>query len=166
MVGRQSFTWRLAIGEKCRTALNYKINKPFLRNLRLHDYSVGGRPWGEWKLWTALDTYSILADYFGWEPYRRLIKKYGKMLKKNRKNLFRKLFRYYSMDFDQDASAAAEDKRLDLWARMFSKEVGRNPCPYFSCGFYRQRLGRSVRSSLSGKRDKGRWRDSTTIWYA
>ena len=50
--------------------------------MRLHDYSVGGRQWGEWKLWTALDTYSILADYFGWEPYRRLIKKYGKVFKK------------------------------------------------------------------------------------
>ena len=36
------------------------------------------------------------------------------------------------MDFDQDASPAAEDKRLNLWARMFSKEVGRNLCPYFS----------------------------------
>ncbi len=58
-----------------------KISRLFYRNLRLHDYSVGGRPWGEWRLWTALDTYSILADYFGWEPYRRLIKKYGKMLK-------------------------------------------------------------------------------------
>ena len=82
MVGRQSFTWRLAIGEKWRTTLCVcsKISRLFYRNLRLHDYSVGGRQWGEWKLWTALDTYSILADYFGWEPYRRLIKKYGKML--------------------------------------------------------------------------------------
>ena len=36
---------------------------------RIHDWVMRGKPWEEWGVWLALDTYRLLADIFGWETY-------------------------------------------------------------------------------------------------
>ena len=36
-----------------------------------------GKPWKEWEVWLALDTYVILAKEVGWESYTKTIKIYN-----------------------------------------------------------------------------------------
>ncbi len=80
------------------------------RNLRLHDFSAAGKPWSQWKVWTALDTYSILSEYFGWRPFADVIRAYR---------------RIPANETDGDGGGDdADDVRLDLFARLFSLEAG------------------------------------------
>ena len=71
---------------------------------------MAGKPWDQWSMWTALQTYAILADKFGWaESYTPVIKQ------------------YYSMKEDINV-----DDRLDIWARKYMEQVKHDLCDYFT----------------------------------
>ena len=75
---------------------------------RIHDWVLRGKPFNEWRVWLALDTYYILAKEFGFDSYTELFVK------------------YYSLP-----NVETENERLDLWARRYSEQVNTNLCPYF-----------------------------------
>jgi hypothetical protein len=75
---------------------------------RIHNWVFKGKPWTDWSVWLALDTYSTLAEAFTWDTYTTLFKK------------------YYSMP-----SISSDSDKLDMWARLYSQTVNANLCPYF-----------------------------------
>ncbi len=82
--------------------------KPDVSLTRIHNWVFNGKPWSDWELWLALDTYSILAEAFSWDTYTTLIKQ------------------YYNLP-----SLSSDDTKLDMWARRYSQTVKTNLCPYF-----------------------------------
>ena len=46
------------------------------RDSRVHDWVMRGKPWSEWQVWLALDSYVLLAQEFGWESYTNTFKIY------------------------------------------------------------------------------------------
>ena len=91
--------------------MNLAINPEYTRTnaALIHNWVLAGKPWGDWSVWLALETYSILADRFGWyesfTPVTEL---------------------YYTLEGDINA-----DDRLDRWARHYTAQVGYNLCGYF-----------------------------------
>ena len=75
---------------------------------RIHNWVFNGKPWTDWTVWLALDTYSILAEAFTWDTYATLFKK------------------YYTLP-----SVSSDNAKLDMWARLYSQTVNTNLCPYF-----------------------------------
>ena len=82
--------------------------KPSASLSRIHNWVLEGKPFSDWSVWLALDTYFILAKEFGFDSYQRLFTK------------------YYTLPYIN-----SENDRLDLWARRYSEEVNTNLCPYF-----------------------------------
>ena len=83
--------------------------KPDVSIARIHNWTLSGKPFEDWKVFLALDTYSILAEAFSWEAYTPVIKQ------------------YYTLPLIRD-----NNQKLDLWARKFSQAVNTNLCPYFA----------------------------------
>ena len=75
---------------------------------RIHTWVLKGKPFPEWEIWLAFDTYSILAEIFTWESYTSLIKQ------------------YYTLP-----EIFGNNQKLDIWARKYSQTVSTNLCPYF-----------------------------------
>ena len=100
--------WPLYVHEKMFDIKNlHKESELQSQIYYLHDFALNDRPPEKWTLWTALTTYVILKDIYGWDPYIHLFKKY------------------------MDQPPIAQDVRLDTFARMFSEQVKENLCPYF-----------------------------------
>ncbi len=98
------------------------------RSARIYDWILSGKPWSKWEVcpaiksqrhitlmpffqvWIALDTYSLLADKFGWlESYTPVIRWY----------------------YDNEVSFSDDMAELDFWARLYIQQVGFDLCSYF-----------------------------------
>ena len=55
-----------------------------------------GKPWSEWKVWLALETYTILAEHFGWDSYTDT-------------------FKVYYANKDNDGNIDTDDKKYNKW---------------------------------------------------
>lgn len=55
-----------------------------------------GKPWSEWEVWLALDTFHLLAQEFGWKSYTDTIKIY-----------------YENQSIDRDLNS--DEKKLNKW---------------------------------------------------
>ena len=75
---------------------------------RIHNWVFMGKPWADWNVWLALDTYNILAEVFTWDTFTILIKQ------------------YYTLP-----TISNDNEKYDMWARLYSQTVNTNLCPYF-----------------------------------
>lgn len=80
------------------------------RDKRISNWILKGKPWDEWKVWLALDTYTILAEKFGWfEGFAPVTKK------------------YYTLNDE----VVGDVSKLNVWARFFMEGVKTDLCEYF-----------------------------------
>lgn len=85
---------------------------PAERAARVQAYLAGGADfWGEWSVWTALETYLQLQEAFGWGFYREL-------------------FAQYQLDAPGD-DPADDQERIDLWAVRSSEAAGVDLGPFY-----------------------------------
>ena len=92
-----------------------------------------GKPWNEWRIWLALETYVLLAQEFAWESYTDTFKIYYENkasdvgLNSDEQKLSKWVERWlYAIN---NGKKHLSD-RLYLMAR-YSKVVNKNLCPYF-----------------------------------
>jgi hypothetical protein len=82
--------------------------QPDISLARIHNWVLNGKPFSDWALWLALDTFSILAEIFSWDSYTPLIQYYYKI-----------------------PETSDDTQKLDDWAQSYSQYVRTNLCPYF-----------------------------------
>ena len=49
------------------------------RGARIDQWIAKGKPFEDWSVWLALDTYMILAEEYGWDSYTNTFKIYYNM---------------------------------------------------------------------------------------
>ena len=85
---------------------------PAERQARVAAYIAGGRDfWGDWNVWTALETYLQLQEAFGWDFYQDLF-----------------------ADYAADPAGTVPDNdqaRIDTWVLRSSQRAGVNLGPFY-----------------------------------
>ncbi len=84
---------------------------PENRQQRILDYLASGPDFGQWSVWTALETYLQLQEGFGWAAYQSVFAEY-----------------YGLTPSEQPAN---EQEVIDQWLVRFSMAVERNLGPFF-----------------------------------
>ena len=86
--------------------------QPAARQQRLDDYLAGGADfWGQWSVWTALETYLQLQEAFGWTAHATTFAAYR--------------------DLDEADLPGDDQEKIDLWAVLFAQSVDRDLGPFF-----------------------------------
>ena len=93
-------------------AVAHQALLPASRQQRTADYLAGGADfWGEWSVWTALETYLQLQEAFGWQAYSSVFAAYREL---------------------DDVDLPGDDQeKIDLWAVLFAETVDRDLGPFF-----------------------------------
>ncbi|MEM9479567.1 MAG: M60 family metallopeptidase [Verrucomicrobiota bacterium] len=85
---------------------------PLRRTQLRNAYFRNGRKFEEeWKVWTALDTYLLIQEEFGWEPFIEVFDEYNKLA--------------------QAEWPRNQQQKNDQWVIRLSKAVGKNLEPYW-----------------------------------
>ena len=85
--------------------------KPLRRTQLRNAYFRNGRKFAEeWKVWTALDTYLLIQEEFGWEPFMKVFDEYNKL--------------------PESEWPRTQQQKNDQWVIRLSKAVGKNLHPY------------------------------------
>eukprot|EP00095_Tigriopus_kingsejongensis_P009271 maker-scaffold361_size196684-snap-gene-0.25 protein:Tk09271 transcript:maker-scaffold361_size196684-snap-gene-0.25-mRNA-1 annotation:"protein fam115c-like" len=95
--------WSVVMNEAINIHDSFKLGVE-----RLHAFALNGRPWKDWNVWLAFDTYYLLADSFGWDSFTAVIKTY----------------------YDEPV-IEKETQRLEEFAFRFITQVKTNLCPFF-----------------------------------
>jgi hypothetical protein len=82
------------------------------RAARIQSYIDGGRDfWADWSVWTALETYLMIQEEFGWEPFETLATRYQAQPAGERPN--------------------SDDARIQQWVIWSSEAVARDLSPFY-----------------------------------
>jgi hypothetical protein len=82
------------------------------REQRTTDYLAGGADfWSDWSVWTALETYLLLQEAFGWEPFTQVFAEYRGL--------------------SGGDVPGTDQERIDQWAVRFAAAVDRDLGPFF-----------------------------------
>ncbi len=85
---------------------------PLNRRQKRNAYFDNGRAFqSEWSVWTALDTYLLIQEEFGWEPFKKVFDEYNRL--------------------DQEDWPKSQQEKNDQWVIRLSKAVGKNLHPYW-----------------------------------
>ncbi|MCG8601397.1 MAG: M60 family metallopeptidase [Verrucomicrobiales bacterium] len=87
--------------------------RPLNRKQRLNAYfSNGARFQDEWSVWVALETYLMIQEEFGWEPFQKVFDEYNRLEPENRPK--------------------GQNQINDQWVIRLSKACGMNLQPFWA----------------------------------
>lgn len=85
---------------------------PLRRQQRRNAYFTNGRNFEEnWSVWTALDTYLLVQEKFGWEPFQKAFASYNELPPNQRPK--------------------SQQQKNDQWVLRLSEACGHNLAPYW-----------------------------------
>ncbi|MGE4285640.1 MAG: M60 family metallopeptidase [Phycisphaerae bacterium] len=102
------------------------------RAKQLHaDFISRGADFAAWKSdpFIGLMPYAILAEEFGWEPYKAVFRKYGEL--------------------SSDEAPQTDVQKMDMWVRLFSEAIRRDLTPFFT--YWGWPLSDELKAELDGK---------------
>ncbi len=90
----------------------HRAIRPLDRRQRINAYFQGGPDFEEWGVWTALETYLMVQEKFGWEPFTKVFVEYNNL--------------------EKDDRPTDQQERNDQWVIRLSKACGMNLEPFWS----------------------------------
>lgn len=86
---------------------------PLKRQQLRNAYFNGGRNFAsEWAVWTALDSYLLIQEEFGWEPFKAVFDEYNRL--------------------PQDDWPSSQQEKNDQWVIRLSKACNADLAPYYA----------------------------------
>jgi hypothetical protein len=87
--------------------------RPLDRKQRVNSYFQGGARFeSEWSVWTALETYLMIQEEFGWEPFQKVFDEYNRL--------------------EPDDRPKGQQEINDQWVIRLSKACGKNLHPFWA----------------------------------
>ncbi|MEM7699251.1 MAG: M60 family metallopeptidase, partial [Verrucomicrobiota bacterium] len=115
--------------------------RPLNRRQRLNDYFASGAQFdSKWSVWVALETYLMVQEAFGWEPFKTTFHEYNLLPKE---------------EWPQ-----GQQEKNDQWVIRLSRACGKNLAPFWST--WNLPLSDSVAEQLS---DLPVWEDHPVARY-
>ncbi|MDF1756530.1 MAG: M60 family metallopeptidase [Verrucomicrobiales bacterium] len=96
---------------KPRTQTHGAISPLTRLQTRKKYFSTGADFEKDWSMWTALDTYLLIQEEFGWEPYQQVFAEYHNL--------------------PEDQWPKTQPEKNDQWVIRLSKACGMNLAPYW-----------------------------------
>ena len=91
----------------------HRAIRPLDRKQRVNAYFEGGAKFDpEWSVWTALETYLMVQEKFGWEPFQAVFEEYNQL--------------------DPDERPKGQQEINDQWVIRLSKACGMNLQPFWA----------------------------------
>jgi len=104
----------------------HRAMRPLDRRQRINAYFAGGPDFEEWGVWTALETYLMVQEEFGWEPFTKVFVEYNQL--------------------EKEEWPKGQQEINDQWVIRLSKACGMNLKPFWST--WGLPLSRSVSEEL------------------
>ena len=90
----------------------HRAIRPLSRRQRVNAYFQNGRKFeSEWNVWTALETYLMIQEKFGWEPYQRVFDVYNNL--------------------EEREWPRTQQEKNDQWVVRLSRACGANLYPFW-----------------------------------
>lgn len=91
----------------------HRAIRPLDRKQRVNAYfEGGGRFESEWSVWTALETYLMVQEAFGWEPFRKVFDEYNRL--------------------EPEERPKGQQEINDQWVIRLSRACGKNLQPFWA----------------------------------
>lgn len=119
----------------------HRAIRPLDRRQRISAYFEGGAKFEEWSTWVALETYLMVQEKFGWEPFTSVFVEYNQL--------------------PPDKRPKGQQEINDQWVIRLSKACGMNLEPFWS--IWNLPLSDSVSAEL---RDLPVWEDHPVARFA